>query len=173
MITFRGICPRCSRLSLVNLQTPCPNTFGDGRVCGYTLTTEVMSGNHTYRAKEAKYTKPPLGANRGPFMDEPGLYYLHQRAALASGTLCYDTVNRYFCLSAPFGSGEAKVAYQQSETTADAWRIIIPLNSKWPNLHLHYRQSEAGLIPIASGDFVFAGSGIMVLGVEQKTYSVW
>ncbi len=133
-----------------------------------------MSGNHAYRAKETKHTSPPPSGSTGDHSwTRPGLYDMHQMAVLASGNLCYDMVNRYFCLSAPLGSGEATVAYQQSGTTADAWRITMPLNSKWPNLHLHYRESEAGLIPIASGDFVFAGSGIMVSGVERKAYSVW
>jgi hypothetical protein len=174
MINFRGICPRCNRLSLVNLDTPCPNTFNDGRVCGYALTTDVASGNHKYRVKEAKHTAPQVsGASGDHSWTSPGLYDLHQTAALTSGNLCYDPINKYFCLSTPLGSGEAKVSYQQSGTTQDAWRITMPLNSRWPDLHLHYRESEAGLIPIASGDFVFAGSGIMVSGVEQKAYSVW
>ena len=55
----------------------------------------------------------------------------------------------------------------------DAWYLTMPLNSKWPNLHLHYRESVSGVIPIADGDFVVASSGIIVSGVEQKAYSVW
>jgi hypothetical protein len=82
-------------------------------------------------------------------------------------------VNNYFCLSAPLASGEAKVEYLASGTAEDAWRINMPLNSKWPNLHIHYRESDAGLIPIASGDFVVASSGILVSGVERRAYSVW
>src|SRR5262249_49075953 len=81
MINFRGTCPRCNRLSLVNLETPCPNTFGDGRVCGYALTTDVMSGNHTYRTKEAKHTSPPPSGSRGDHSwTSSGLYDLHQTA---------------------------------------------------------------------------------------------
>jgi hypothetical protein len=47
MINFRGICPCCNRLSLVNLETPCPITFNDGRVCGYALPTDVARRRHS------------------------------------------------------------------------------------------------------------------------------
>jgi hypothetical protein len=174
VINFRGICPSCNRLSLVSLNTPCPNVFNDGRICGYALTTDVASGNRTYRAKQDKHTRPPPSGALGEHSwSSPGLYDVHQTVAFASGNLSYDTINNYFCLTAPIGSGEARVSYQQSGTTEDAWRVAMPLNSKWPNLHLHYRESEAGLIPITSGDFVFAVSGILVSGVEKKAYSVW
>jgi hypothetical protein len=38
MIQFRGICSRCNKLSLVDVNTPCSNLLGDGSTCGYTLT---------------------------------------------------------------------------------------------------------------------------------------
>jgi hypothetical protein len=174
MIHFRGLCPGCNKLSLIDVKTPCPNTLSNGCVCGFALTTEVASGNRLFRKKEGKHTNPPPpGASGDHSWTGSGLYALHQTAALASGTLCYDPINNYFCLSSPLASGEARVFYQQSGTTEDAWQINLPLNSKWPNLHLHYRQSDSGLIPIASGDFVVASSGILVSGVEQKAYSIW
>lgn len=173
MINFRSICPACNRLSLVNLQTPCPNLLNDGRVCGYALTASVTSGNSLFRRKEAKHTNPPASGFKGEHSwTNSGLYDVHQTAALASGNLCYDPVKDYFCLSFPVASGEARVAYQ-SGTTHDAWCLNMPLNSRWPDLHLHYRKDESSLIPIVSGDFVFAGSGILVSGVEKKAYSVW
>jgi hypothetical protein len=173
MISFREICPRCNRLSLVNFDTPCPNVMNDRRVCGYTLTTSATSGNSLFRRKKDKHTNPPASGFKGEHSwTNSGLYDVHQKAALASGNLCYDPVNDYFCLSFPVPSGEARVAYQ-SGTTQDAWYLNMPLNSRWPNLHLHYREDESGLIPIVSGDFVFAGSGIMVSGQERKAYSVW
>jgi hypothetical protein len=174
MIHFRGICPGCNRLSLVDVKTVCPNILGNGSVCGFALTTELVSGNRLFRKKEAKHTNPPSpGTCAEHSWTSSGLYGLHQTAALASGNLCYDPINNYFCLSAPLASGEAKVFYQQNGTTENAWRITMPLNSRWPNLHLHYRQSDSGLIPIASGDFVVSSSGMLISGVEQKAYSVW
>jgi hypothetical protein len=175
MIQFRGVCPRCNKLSLVDTKTPCSNILGNGSVCGYALTTDVASGNSLFRRKEAKHTNPPpSGAASGVHSwTNSGLYDVHQTAALASGNLCYDTVNNYFCLTAPLPSGEARVRYLKSGTTEDAWLINMPLNSKWPNLHLHYRQDDTGLIPIASGDFVVASSGILVSGAERKAYSIW
>jgi hypothetical protein len=86
--------------------------------------------------------------------------------------LGYDTVNNYFCLTHPVPSGETQVTYHTG-TTADAWYLTMPLNSKWPNLHLHYRESVSGVIPLGEGDFVVASSGIMALGIEQKAYTIW
>lgn len=175
MIQFKGICPGCNKLSILDVKTPCPNILGNGATCGFALTAELASGNSLFRKKETKHTNPPpLGATTGTHSwANPGLYDVHQTAALASGNLCYDTANNYFCLTAPLPSGEARVRYLESGTTEDAWRINMPLNSKLPNLHLHYRESDAGLIPIASGDFVVALSGILVSGVERRAYSIW
>lgn len=174
MIQFRGLCPGCNRLSLIDWKTPCPNILSDGRVCGFALTIHVASGNHTVRSKDEKHTNPPMSGSTGDHSwTSSGQYDYHLTAAFASGNLCYDAINRYFCLSAPLGSGEAKVSYHQSGTVEDAWRINMPLNSKWPNLHLHYRTSDSGLISIASGDFVVASSGILIAGAARKAYSIW
>jgi hypothetical protein len=142
MINFRGICPGCNRLSLVNLETSCPNLLNNCRVCGYTVTTSVASGNSLFRKKEDKHTNPPASAFKGEHSwTDPGHYDIHQAAALASGNLCYDPAKDYFCLSFPVASGEARVAYQ-SGTTQDAWHLNMPLNSRWPDLHLHYRRTS-------------------------------
>lgn len=174
MIHFRGMCPGCNRLSLVDVSTPCPNIWNDGTTCGFALTTSYASGNHTYRTKHDKHTQPqPPGASGDHSWTRSGLYDLHQTVALASGTVFYDQKNKYFCLSFPVASGEAHVTYQQSGTTRDAWRSIMPLNLTWPNLHLHYREMDSNMIHIADGDFVVASSGILVSGKEQKAYSIW
>jgi hypothetical protein len=173
MIHFRGVCPGCNKLSLVDVNTPCPNVFNDGRTCGYALTTSLTSGNSVFRKKHEKHTNPlPSGSTADHSWTSSGLYDVHQTAALSSGVLGYNPVNNYFCLTHPVPSGEACVTYR-SGTTADAWYLSMPLNSKWPNLHLHYRESVSGVIPIAEGDFVVASSGIMVSGVEQRAYTIW
>ena len=173
MIHFRGLCPGCNKLSLVDVNTPCPNLLNNGRTCGYALTTSLASGNRLVRKKHDKHTNPPpSGSTDDHSWTSAGLYDVHQTAALISGVLGYDTVNNYFCLTHPVPSGEAQVTYLAG-TTADAWYLTMPLNSRWPNLHLHYRESVSGVIPIAEGDFVVASSGIMVSGVEQKAYNIW
>jgi hypothetical protein len=147
--------------------------MNDSRVCGYAVTTSAASGNGLFRRKAAKHTNSPASGFTGEHSwTGSGLYAVHQTAALASGNLCYDPEKDSFCLSFPVASGEACVAYQ-SGTTEDAWYLNMPLNSRWPDLHLHYRKDESGLIPIASGDFIFAGSGIVVSGQERKAFSVW
>jgi hypothetical protein len=173
MIQFRGICPGCNRLSLVDVNTPCPNLLSNGSICGYALTTSLVSGNSHFRNKHDKHTNPPpSGSTDDHSWTSSGLYDVHQTAALSSGVLGYDTVNNYFCLTHPIPSGEAQVTYRDG-TTADAWYLTMPLNSKWPKLHLHYRESVSGVIPITEGDFVVASSGIEVSGVKQKVYSIW
>ena len=166
MITFRGLCPFCNQLSMVNIHTPCQNLLNDGRVCGYVLNTSVGTGNSFYRKKEQKHTNPPVSGATGTehSWTAPGLYDHHQEFAHASGGLFYDSFHGYFCLSSPVGSGQAKIAYLQSGTTGYATNLIMPLNSKWTNLHSHYRDNVDGLIPIATGDFVFAALGFPFLG---------
>src|ERR1700733_1352831 len=102
MIKFRGICPGCNKLSLIDVNTPCPNILGNGKICGFALTTELASGNRVFREKHEKHTNPPPpGASGDHSWTSSGNYGLHQTAALASGNLCYDTTNNYFCLSTP------------------------------------------------------------------------
>jgi hypothetical protein len=168
MIHFRGICPNCNKLSLVDVDTPCPNLLNNGRSCGYALTTSLAGGNRLFRKKQHKHTNPPTPSSTADHSwTTSGLYDVHQTAALSSGLLGYDSVNNYFCLTLPVPSGEAVVTYRTG-ATSDAWYLTMPLNSKWPNLHLHYRESVSGVMPIAEGDFVVASSGIIVSGVEQK-----
>src|SRR5262249_7542497 len=127
MIQFRGICPGCNQLSLVDVNTPCPNRLGSGRLCGFALTTDYASGNHTYRAKHCKHTSPPpSGSTTDHSWTRSGLYDGHQMGALTSGSLCYDTTNKYFCLTGPLANGEAQVTYR-SGTTADAWYLTMPI----------------------------------------------
>ena len=171
MITFRGTCPGCRQLSVVDLQTPCPNLLKDGRVCGFALTTSFASGNHKYRTKSEKHTAPPVSGNLADHSwTRSGLYDRHQAAVLTSGGLGYDQVHGYFCLTAPVNSGEATVMYCRSGTSEVATRIVMPLNSRWADLHLHYRANGSGLIQIATGGFVFESSGCVVSGMLRKTY---
>ena len=174
MIHFRGICPGCNKLSLVDVNTPCPNLLNNGRTCGYALTTSLASGNRHSRKKHDKHTNPPPSGSTDDhsWTTSARLYDVHQTAALSSGVLGYDTGEKLLLPHAPRpqrrGQGECRTG-----TTADAWYLTMPLNSRWPKLHLHYRESVSGVIPIAEGDFVVASSGIMVSGVEQKAYSIW
>lgn len=174
MIQFRGICPGCNQLSLVDVYTSCSNVPRSGKPCGFRLTTTHLDGNQTYRAKFFKHTNPPAASASGDqSWSHSDAYDHYHECALASGQLFYDTVNKYFCLEfSPMGSGDAQIRYGTGGTS-DAWHTIEPLNSKWPNLHPQFREHTSGLVPIATGDFTVAHSGIMVGGQEQRAYTIW
>jgi hypothetical protein len=116
MIHFRGICPGCNMLSLVDVNTPCPNLVNDRTVCGYTLPRNLASGNSLFRKKYDKHVNPrPSGSTAEHSWTSSGLRDVHHAAALSSGVLGYDTVNNYFCLTLPIASGEAQVTYRAGQ----------------------------------------------------------
>jgi hypothetical protein len=155
MIWFEGTCPRCNRVSILDVNMPCTNVLTDGTPCGYTLPMSLASGNKTYRRKFAKHTSPAApGESGNRSWTCSGLYDQHQAGAFLSGVLYYDAANSYLCLLSAVGGGEAQVAYPLSGTIEPAGWSVMPLNSAWPNLHHHYRDTISGMTLVATGEFL-------------------
>lgn len=101
------------------------------------------------------------------------LYDHHHTAALTSGNVYFDPVNKYFCAINPVPSGDAHVRYEKSGgTIADAFNSITPLNSRPHNLHTFFGENTTGLIPIASGNVMICASGVQISGQSQTVFSI-
>ena len=116
MIHFRGICPGCNRLSLVDINSPCPNILNNGSDLRLPFDDELGRRQQLFRKKHNKHSNPPpSGSTADHSWTSSGLSDVHQTAALSSGMLGYDTVNNYFCLTLPIASGEAQMTYQRRD----------------------------------------------------------
>ena len=82
MINFCGVCPRCNRVSHVNIKrNPCTNRLGDCGVCGYVLPIEELwpAADQIYRRKEDKHTLIPRSVVHAKGMTTPGHTYSGHR----------------------------------------------------------------------------------------------
>jgi hypothetical protein len=173
VFTFTSLCTRCHQLTAVDIYTPCPNRLANGMICGFALTTTVMSGNQKTRGKGGKHTRPRPSGEEGIWSwTEPAKYdHLHE-AAMVSGSLCFDLQNKYFCATNPVNSGDAKLQYVESGPVAGALTSITPLNSKWQALHTFFGGNTSGMINFGTGDFVIASSGAVASGVRHNIVTV-
>lgn len=174
MHTIIGTCPHCGRDTFVTIGQPCANTLKDGTTCGYSLTTNLFSGNAFTREKATKHTCPPASGDTGDWSwaTNPALHSNHHVLGLVSGDTYFDAMNNYFCSINPVASGDALVRYENSGSITDAFNSITPLNSKMQNLHTFYGQNTDGMVHIGTGDFSIASSGVSISGQSVKIFSV-
>lgn len=153
MPIFEYRCPRCNRTTLLDPSGACTNKLNDGSTCGFQFPLQAGKANSMVSKKMQKHTNPPTGVvdSEYSWVDDGGKYPVYQLDVAKSGSVHLDTERNYlFLWKAPNGSTPiAKLLYAQNCQVKGVSGVVMPLNSKLQNTHIHFNNYEEHFVQIA------------------------
>ncbi len=153
MPLFEYRCPNCGQTSLLDPVGSCTNTFNNGTVCGYQFPLQSGCANSKVTKKMEKHTTLQTGVVDSDYswVDDTGQYPVYQLDVAKYGSVHLDTERNYlFLWRAPKGpTSIAKLIYAQDCHVLDVSGVVMPLNSKLQNTHIHFNNYENHFVEIA------------------------
>lgn len=153
MPLFEYRCPNCGQISLLDPVGSCTNTFNDRTVCGYRFPLQSGNANSKVTKKMEKHTTPQTGVLNSDYswVDDTGKYPVYQLDVAKSGSVHLDTERNYlFLWKAPEGATSiGKLIYAQDCHFKAVSGVVMPLNSKLQNTHIHFNNYENHFVEIA------------------------
>jgi hypothetical protein len=143
MPIFEYRCPRCNRTTHLDPLGACTNILNDGTTCSYRFPLQSGDANSMVSKKMEKHTNPPAGVVDSDYswVENSGKYPVYQLDVAKSGSVHLDVERNYlFLWRAPEGpTSIAKLLYAQDCQVQGVSGVVMPLNSKLQNTHIHLR----------------------------------
>lgn len=153
MPLFEYRCPYCGKSTLLDPLGECTNLLNSGQKCGYRFPLVDGSGNSRVRQKLEKHTTPQSGLMKSDYswVDDKAAYPLYQIDTAKSGSLHLDQKANYlFLWQTPVGENYfAKIIYANDCSVSGVSGVVLPLNSKLQNMHVHFSNYEDHFVQIA------------------------
>jgi len=153
MPLFEYRCPSCNRTTLLDPNGSCANELNNGQKCGFQFPLVSGVANAKVRAKMDKHTTPQSGLMDSDYswIDDSGMYPLYQIDVAKSGSLHLDLkMNYLFLWQAPEGENHfAKIIYANDCSVSGVSGVVLPLNSKLQNMHIHFSNYQEHFVEIA------------------------
>jgi hypothetical protein len=153
MPLFEYKCPSCGKTTLLDPHGECTNVLTKGRNCGYRFPLVDGRGNAKVREKMDKHTRPQSGLMDSDYswVEDKASYPLYQIDTAKSGSLHLDQkMNYLFLWQTPVGPNHfAKIIYANDCSVSGVSGVVLPLNSKLQNMHIHFSNYEGHFVEIA------------------------
>jgi hypothetical protein len=153
MPLFEYKCPSCGKTTLLDPLGECANILKSGQKCGFRFPLVAGSGNSKVREKMDKHTTPQSGLMDSDYswVDDKASYPLYQIDTAKSGSLHLDQkMNYLFLWQTPVGENHfAKIIYANDCLVSEVSGVVLPLNSKLQNMHIHFSNYESHFVEIA------------------------
>lgn len=153
MPIFEYRCPKCGRTTHLDPLGSCTNTINDGTTCGYRFPLQSGDANSKVTKKLEKHTNPPSGVSDSDcsWVEDSAQYPIYQLDVAKYGSVHLDSERNYlFLWKAPEGPTPiAKLLYAKDCEVRGVSGVVMPLNSKLQNTHIHFNNYEEHFVQIA------------------------